>query len=328
MNRKQPKIQKDGRETAGKSSDGSFPGYDGEVFLESETGRPDSRKCRFHILPFPFEASVSYGGGTRRGPEAIIEASQQLELYDGISFPGEAGIFTHPSVRVPEQEHPGDGDVQHCFEDAGNRVEQILQSSAIPVTLGGEHSISYAPLQALKRHYSPRNIGIVQIDAHADLRLAYEGRVWSHASVMRRLADQGFPILQLGVRALCREERDYRDSAENIVYYDARELIEQDIRNIRLPEEFPELLYLSIDLDGLDPSIMPATGTPVPGGLGWYQTLDLLASIIAQRHVAGLDMVELAPMDQGHAWNYTAAQLLYSVLGLIQRLNPGKSEGL
>lgn len=310
------------QDSANSSANTDFSEYGGEFFLESEIGRPSPFESRFHILPFPFEASVSYEGGTRRGPEAIIEASQQLELYDGISFPGEEGIFTHGNLQVPAANSPGDEDVQICFEEAAGRIKQVLETSAIPVTLGGEHSISYAPLQALKRHFAPGNIGIVQIDAHADLRLAYEGRVWSHASVMRRLADQGMPILQLGVRALCREERDYRETSRQIVYYDARELIEQDIRYIRLPEDFPELLYVSIDLDGLDPSIMPATGTPVPGGLGWYQTMDLLSSIISQRHVVGLDMVELAPMAQGHAWNYTAAHLLYGVFGLIQRLNP------
>jgi agmatinase len=301
--------------------------YPGEFFLECEIGRPAADASGFHVIPFPFEASVSYAGGTAGGPGAIIEASQQLELYDGISSPGNAGIFTAAGVacgpdRFADPANPSDQEVEAVFDQASALTAVSLKAGAVPVILGGEHSISYGPINAARKRYGS-NLGIVQIDAHADLRLAYEGRVWSHASVMRRCADDGIPILQLGVRALCREEAEYRDAADHITYYDARELVTGRIDMIQLPDSFPPYIYLTLDADGLDPSIMPATGTPVPGGLGWYQTLSLIESVIGQRQVVAVDLVELAPMAGNHAPDFLCAQLLYSTMGMILRDSPG-----
>jgi agmatinase len=304
----------------------NIPEYPGDFFLESEIGRPKAAESRFHILPFPFEASVSYAGGTAAGPAAILEASQQLELYDGSSLPGEAGIFTAAGTdcspaRFADPAAPSDAEVAAVFADARALTAASLEAGAIPVTLGGEHSISYAPISACRERFG-ENLGIVQIDAHADLRLAYEGKVWSHASVMRRCAEEGIPLLQLGIRALCTEEAEYRDRTGHIEYYDARELVAGDIGHIELPDSFPPYVYLTVDVDGLDPSIMPATGTPVPGGLLWYQTLSLIESVIAQRRVVAMDLVELAPMAGYHAADFLCAQLLYSSMGMILRRSP------
>ena len=341
-----------------------------QFFLESEIGRPLAKNARFHILPFPFEASVSYMGGAAQGPAAIIRASQQLELYDGVSYPGEAGIFTHPPLELsPEtgrlagggaggavndeagggaggavndeagggaggavNDEAGGGAgvavsdeaVAQLFQRAGDKTAAIMQAGALPVVLGGEHSISYGPIMAAAKHCGG-NLGVVQIDAHADMRLAYEGRVWSHASVMRRCADAGIPIFQLGVRGLCREEVEYREKTPHVYYHDAHSLMQGptgQIDTISLPKNFPANIYLTIDMDGLDPSIMPATGTPVPGGLLWYQTLSLLESIIRQRQTVAFDAVELAPQRENHAADFLAAQLVYNVMGLILRNSP------
>ena len=299
-------------------------------FLESETGRTAPENALFHILPFPFEASVSYEGGTGNGPDAILSASQQLELHDGYSCPAEEGIFTHsPIMERSAGEHGNaeihDEAVDRLFQNAGKKTSDILEAGAIPVILGGEHSISYGPIMAAGRYSASRqrSLGVVQIDAHADMRLAYEGRVWSHASVMRRCADGGIPIFQIGIRALCREELEYRRNSPHVYYLDARELAigqPDQVNSITLPENFPPDIYLTIDLDGLDPSILPATGTPVPGGLLWYQTLSILESIIRQRRVTALDVVELAPRKESHFADFTAAQLVYNVMGFIQRL--------
>ena len=313
------------------SKGSTFTAYRGEFFLESEIGRVAAEKAYYHILPFPFEASVSYEGGAGEGPAAIIRASQQLELYDAISYPGESGIFTHAPMELDSAGTPGgsqiavsDEAVAALFQKAQNKTSAILESGHMPVILGGEHSISYGPIMAAAEHAALQqsSMGIVQIDAHADMRLAYEGRVWSHASVMRRCADAGIPIFQIGTRALCREELEYREARPHLYHIDARELFPgqpAQVNSINLPEDFPPEIYLTIDLDGLDPSILPATGTPVPGGLLWYQTLSILESLIRQRRTIAFDLVELAPRQASHFADFTAAQLVYNVMGLIQR---------
>ncbi len=300
--------------------------YPGEFFLESEIQRPSATDSAFHIIPFPFEASVSYAGGTSAGPEAVLEASQQLELYDGVSSPGEAGIFTAAgpdcsSGRFADPQNPTDREVASIFDDAAALTASSLEAGAVPMFLGGEHSISYGPISALRQRLG-ENLGVVQFDAHADLRLAYEGRQWSHASVMRRCADDGIPLLQLGVRALCREEAEFRDSCSHIHYYDGAELVTGGITHIEFPDDFPPYVYLSFDVDGLDPSVMPATGTPVPGGLLWYQTLSLLRSVASQRKIIAGDFVELAPIPGLHAPDFLTAQLIYQTMGYILRDSP------
>ena len=159
---------------------------------------------------------------------------------------------------------------------------------------------------------------MVQIDAHADLRDSYEGTPYSHACVMRRLhADLGIPLVQLGTRAYCREEREYREAhRDSILALDGRELEAGNVRELKLPDWFPEKLYVSVDVDGLDPSIMPATGTPVPGGLGWWQTIDLLASVASQREMVGFDVVEFAPIPGLHFADFACADLVHKLMGL------------
>ena len=231
-------------------------------------------------------------------------------------------------------------------------VIKTLDIGSIPVLLGGEHTITLGALRAIHHHLGntqqPREpetdtkaaFGIVQIDAHADLREEYEGDPFSHACVMRRAIEElQTPLFQLGVRALCREEVRFREvMGQHISYIDARDIYLRGIDpqeprgfgnkggngiqgNI-LPDTFPDKIYISIDLDGLDPSVIRATGTPVPGGIGWYDTLTLLERCIAGREVIGFDVVELAPMAGDHASDFAAAQLTYSVMGMIQRKCP------
>ena len=156
------------------------------------------------------------------------------------------------------------------------------------------------------------SVGIVQIDAHADLRIAYQGNKHSHASVMHLLTEQGIRLAQFGVRALCQQEQDSR-VANGVFYRDAEELVVGNIHEVDLPDDFPENVYVSFDVDGLDPSQMPATGTPVPGGLGYYQALRLVEHALKGRRCVGLDVVELAP-DGNAAWDFTAAQITYRLM--------------
>ncbi|KGE71436.1 agmatinase [Spirochaeta lutea] len=284
------------------------------IFLGSEFDQPKESHALFHVIPVPYEATVSYGQGTKRGPGAIIDASLQLEVFDGTSSPAEECIYTHNDVDCS-------GTREEIFSRITKAVARPLKADGdkVPVILGGEHSITYPVMQAMVEKYGPDNIGVVQFDAHADLRDRYEGSPYSHASVMRRIHDDlGVAIYQLGIRALCPEEFMYR-LERRIPGVDAKVLVPSAMKEILLPESFPEHVFITFDVDALDPSIMPATGTPVPGGLSWYQSLNLLESVAAQRKVVGFDVVELAPMDNFVAPSFAAADLTYKIMGIIAR---------
>jgi len=281
------------------------------AFLESELDESHGHPPLFQVIPVPLEETVSYGGGTARGPEAILAASQQLERWDGLSEPLTAGIGTSPAVDCS-------GEIGTIYERIEAAVRQAVEQRAIPVVLGGEHSVSLAPIRVLAKT-SPEPIGIIQLDAHADLRNSFEGSPYSHACVMRRALEEcGCSLMQFGVRALSREEVDYRRE-KRVAYLDGRALHGMKLENFSLPATFPNDIYLTLDVDGLDPSVIGATGTPVPGGPGWYQTLTFIERAVAGRRVLGFDVVELAPRAGDHGSDFAAAQLVYSVMGIIAR---------
>lgn len=275
-------------------------------FLESDVPAAPREKARFEIIPAPYEKSVSYGHGTARGPEALLEASQQLEVFDGHGCPAEAGIYTGPAVNCK-------GSAGAVLARIEERTRQALQGKRIPIVLGGEHTVSLGPIRALA---AGETFGVVQFDAHADLRNAYEGNSFSHACVMRRVAEEfDVPILQIGCRAYCREEAEFRKQ-RGIACLDAEPLMMDGIPLRVLPAGFPKLLYITFDVDAFDPAIMPGTGTPVPGGLFWYDVVRLLRKITAGRTIAGFDVVELAPLAGSPISEFTAARLAYSLMGL------------
>lgn len=281
-------------------------------FLSSEVPPRPADKARFHVIPVPYEATVSYAGGTANGPEAILDASDQLELCDGTSFPGEAGIFTQCPVDCS-------GTPEEVMEKVKLAVLAALDAGAMPVVLGGEHSLTYGEMAALKERYG--RFGVIQFDAHADLRDSYEGSKWSHASVMRRaVKDLDLPLVQLGNRIYCREELDARKE-HHVTSWDAPYLCRHGIPDKLIPEYFPRNIFITFDVDGLDPSIMPETGTPVPGGLDWYMALDLAAKAMEGRRVLGLDVVELAPREGHIVSDFAAASLTYALMGLASRNN-------
>lgn len=281
-------------------------------FLSSEVPPRPADQARFHVIPVPYEATVSYAGGTANGPEAILDASDQLELYDGTSYPGEDGIFTQRPVDCS-------GAPEQVMENVRKAVLAALDAGAMPVVLGGEHSLTYGEMAALKERYG--RFGVVQFDAHADLRDSYEGSKWSHASVMRRaVKDLDLPLVQLGNRIYCREELEARKE-HGVVSWDAPYLCRHGIPDNLIPEDFPRNIFITFDVDGLDPSIMPETGTPVPGGLDWYMALDLAARVMQGRRVLGFDVVELAPREGHIVSDFAAASLTYSLMGLAARNN-------
>ncbi|MEX1199828.1 MAG: agmatinase [Methylophaga sp.] len=280
------------------------------IFLGSEIDQADPRQAMFHVLPVPYEKTVSYGGGTNLGPSSILNASWQLEKWDGKSSPCDLGIHTCAPIDcsvAPEE----------VMANIAAATAEIVNNGGIPVVLGGEHSVTYGVLMGLKAA-GIEDFGIVQIDAHCDLRHAYEGDILSHASVMKRAVDMGIPLYQLGIRAYCEEEMQVREQF-GVYYQDGDELVPNNINSITLPDDFPEKVFFTLDIDGMDPSVFPSTGTPVPGGLSWYQTLNLFESVAKQRQIIGFDVMEFAPIEGFHAYDFAASLLTYKLMGITAR---------
>ena len=268
------------------------------------------QEALFHVIPAPMEQSVSYGTGAAQGPAAILAASAQLELFDshGGDIPAAAGIYTAPPVDCQ-------GGSQQVLARIEEAVAKTLRLGKIPVLLGGEHTVTLGAIGAL--HQQGQRFGVIQFDAHADLRDSYEGSPYSHACVMRRIHELGIPIYQLGTRSYSLEEWQYRQQ-QRIAYRDAEDIWRQG-DDLHLPDDFPEQVYITFDIDGLDGAILPATGTPVPGGLTWYQALSLLEQIFTTRRCLGFDLVELAPIPGLHQADFAAAQLVYQMMGMHGR---------
>lgn len=276
-------------------------------FLECDVPAAPRETARFEIIPAPFEKSVSYGHGAAKGPRAILEASQQLEPFDGVGVPAHAGIYTGPAVDCRGSAAAALGRIQA-------RTSAALAGGRIPVLLGGEHTVTLGAIRALAA--TGGSFGVVQFDAHADLRDRYEDNPLSHACVMRRVVEEtGAPLFQIGCRAYCEEEAAYR-KRKGIPFLDAETLALTGVPRRVLPAGFPKTLYITFDVDALDPAVMPGTGTPVPGGLFWYEALRLLRAVSAGRRIAGFDVVELAPQAASPISAFTAARLVYALMGL------------
>lgn len=274
-------------------------------FLESETGRMNADESFFHIIPAPFEETVSYGGGTSMAPSAILDASNQLEVFDGVSIPAELGIYTAPAIDCSTG-------VDQLLDDIDMAVSAVFSHNSCPVLLGGEHTVSYGAFRAVDK--LDKAVGIIQFDAHADMRDSYEGSPWSHACVMRRGFDLGLPLFQIANRSYSPEEKIFRDQ-NTIPYYDAR----QSYDALTIPDSIPKDVYITVDVDGFDSSVMPATGTPEPGGMQWFQFFSVVEKIAASRNIIGFDLVELAPINGFHAYDFMCARLIYNMMGIIQR---------
>lgn len=268
----------------------------------------DPDAARFHVIPVPYEKTVSWGKGTSKGPEAILKASLEVELYNGSGVPAEAGIHTTHPLRCKTAQPA------KAVNAVSQAVSEVLHKGKIPVLLGGEHTISVGAVNAIRSQRE--DFGIVQFDAHADLREEYLGKRLSHACVMRRIAEIGVPIYQIGTRSCCRKEDEFRRNLK-ISRLAAAEIAESGVPSRILPEDFPADIYITFDVDVFDPSLIPATGTPEPGGLFWYDAIKILKRVIHGRNVIGFDAVELAPVKDFRASDFTVARLVYSIMGMI-----------
>jgi agmatinase len=266
------------------------------------------------VLPIPYEATVTYGGGTREGPEAILATSRQVELWDAEYNwdPCQKIKLTTALPITPEASGP-----QAMLDKIRKQVQSWVSQGKLVLALGGEHTITLALVQAAQTKYP--DVTVVALDAHADLRESYDGTKLSHACVLRRVYELGRPLTLLGARSYSKEEADLLWVAPRMKMFKAAELHTAEGWTAALEHlrQIPGPVYLTIDLDVLDPGVLPAVGTPEPGGLTYYQVLTIISTLAQRGPVVGLDLVELAPIPGHRVSEFTAARILYKAIGYI-----------
>ena len=292
-------------------------------FLGLDPEDCDPRRAAVLILPVPYEATVSYGGGTRRGPQAIVDASGTVELYDheADDEPYRVGVATLDPVPLTV------AGPEAALHELRRAYAAVLKPGRFVIMLGGEHSVSGPPIleHAARLRKKGRRLSVLQLDAHGDLRNTWEGSPYSHACAMRRVVDD-VNLVQVGIRAIAREERAVmRGFGVTTVF--AHEMAEGDAWMDRALAALGRDVYLTIDIDYFDPSLVPSTGTPEPGGGTWYPTLRLLERLFRTRHVVAADVVELAPIPGMPAPDFLAAKLVYKLIGFHVRSRRGARRG-
>ncbi len=252
------------------------------------------------VIPVPYEKTVCYMPGTVKGPKAIIDASTQLEDFDV-----ELGYEINKKVKIHTAKECG-------FDEIEKSVLEILNKNKFPVILGGEHTVTVPAVKAAAGKYG--DLSVLQIDAHADLRDEFEGERYSHACVMRRVREITKKTVQVGIRDMSAEESKYIGN-EGIGEY----VHGTDFDIGRIISQLSENVYVTVDLDGFDPSEVPAVGTPQPGGLHWDKIMKLLREVSEKKKVVGFDVVELAPIEGQVASDFLAAKLVYKMIGYCNR---------
>ena len=282
----------------------------------------DFDQARVVILPIPLDRTTSYVPGTRNGPHEILVASSHMELWDEETQTDvhSVGIFTLPEMDFPY------GTMDEVTREIRRVAAELVKRDKFPVVLGGEHSITPAVVGAIAEKYA--GLSVLQLDAHADLRETFMGTRHSHACAMRRTLEFA-RTTQVGIRSLSTEEAADAPSLPTSIFYDFNMRQDPDWMD-RVVDSLTDTVYISIDVDGFDPAIMPATGTPEPGGLSWYEALSLLRRVIERRTVVGCDLVELSPMGGNVAPNFLCAKLIYKILSYRfgREVNARRGSGL
>jgi agmatinase len=283
---------------------------------ENFGGLPDEHSqyatSRAVIFPVPLERTTSYEHGTRNGPAAILAASRNMELYDEeleLEPYKEIGIHTLPAIDT------ADGTLDEVISEIFTAQLGLLEDGKFTVALGGEHSLTPPLVSATAKKY--KNLSVLQIDAHADLRDEYQGNPASHACAMRRVVEI-CPAVQVGIRSLSVEEAQAIPRLHTSIYW-AKDIARAPLKSwiAKVLADLSPNVYLTIDLDGFDPAIVPATGTPEPGGLDWMQVTSLVRAVADHKKIVGMDVVELLPQPGDHASDFLAAKLVYKCLGYI-----------
>ena len=286
--------------------------YAWQTFLDTPPDEHDYAAARFVVIPVPYDGSTSFRAGARYGPAAIIDASRHLEDYD-IELgrdPSEAGIYTLPEL-VPNASGP-----KRVIEQVYDATARVVSDGKIPALLGGEHTITVGGVRACAERYP--DLSVLYLDAHADLRDSFMGSRWGHASVARRVSEI-CPLVAVGVRSVSADELEFAQDARNsgrvALHFWQSPSPDMNALAESVIERLSPNVYISIDLDALDPSIMSAVGTPEPGGMGWWDVLRLLRAVSKRRRIVGFDVVELSPEEGPVACSSTAARLAYKLMG-------------
>ena len=260
------------------------------------------------VVPVPYDSTTSYGGGTRNGPHALITASRQVETYD---LETKKEITEEVNIHTMYEVEPDTDSPKGTIKRVEEAVDEILENKKFPVILGGEHSISLGPVLSLKKKY--KKLSVLQIDAHGDLRDSYENSKYNHACVMRRIRENVDTCVQVGIRAISKDDAEYikKKKIDEFMYYG------DEFDTDKIVKQLSDEVYVSIDLDGFDPSEVPGVGTPEPGGLKWKETLKLLRKVAEKKKIVGFDVMELAPIPGNILSDFFAAKLTYKMLNYI-----------
>lgn len=269
------------------------------------------KKTNVVIVPFGLEKTTTFGRGTAKGPQRIIEISPNLEYFDE-----ELEKDIYKEVKISTIQEPK---IKNNQPEAIAQLEKIISDSydldKFPLTVGGEHSLTLGPVRSAVEKF--KKISILQLDAHADLRDNYEGTMYNHASVMRQcLKLKGVDLTQVGIRNISTDSNEFgflRENQDRIKTFWAKDMAKWKINEII--NSLDKNVYLTFDVDAFDSSLMPATGTPEPGGLQWYQTMEILRAVAENRNIVGADVVELAPIDGFSAPDFLVAKLIYKIIG-------------
>lgn len=264
------------------------------------------QESKIAIIPVPYDGTTSYKGGTRNGPHAIITASRQVELYDielKKELAAEIGIHTYDEIE-PDLSSP-----EKTVKKIKDITQEALEKKQFPIVLGGEHTVALGAIKACAEKHG--EISVLHIDAHADLRESYEGTKYNHACVMRRVQDITKKTVSIGIRSMCKEEAEFIKKQKIEMQYGS------EINTKKVLANLSDKVYITFDLDGLDPSEAPAVGTPEPGGLRYNKILELIKEVAQKKNIVGFDINELSPIAGENRTEFLAAKLTYKMLNYI-----------
>lgn len=271
--------------------------------------------AKIAVLPVPYDKTSTWIKGADDGPEALLEASEALEWFD---IETKTEVYRHGIATLPEVDD--DSTPEKLCAAVDDAVSQILSDEKFPVIIGGNHTVSIGSFRAMARHFG--NLTILQLDAHSDMRDIYEGSPLNHACVMYQAASLA-QVTQVGIRSMCIEELHHIN--HDRIFY-AHEIFDNNLWQQRALDTLSQNVYVTIDLDVLDPSVLPSTGTPEPGGLTYYQVLHFLRSVFMNRNVVGFDIVELCPNSKQKASDFLAARLAYQLMTYKFFYGAGKNQ--
>ncbi len=276
----------------------------------AETEFSSFETARILVWPISYEGTVSYGGGTGRGAAAIIDASRNMELYDEETDAEVYKLGIHTLDESPPLDPP-----ERMMAALYEQATQQVNTNKFICMIGGEHSVSAPVIRAHAEKFP--NLSVLQIDAHADLRDTYDGTPHSHASIMARVVkDMRIPAVQVGIRSISVDEARALDKLPTRIFW-AKDIVGRSDWWDEAVDGLTENVYLTIDIDGLDPSLVSATGTPEPGGLGWYETIGLIRTLAKKRRVVGMDLTEYSYVEGQNASAFLCAKLIYKTLAFV-----------